>query len=191
MKTMERDIDSISFYIKELRNGSHQAFNVLYDIYADQLFSFVFVHTKSRMLSEDIVQDTFLKLWINRKNISTDGSFKSLLYTICKNKIVDVFRTQINKVELDLFIEIYDQNDISENEVYKKMDLDDLSNILKMSKTILSDRELEVFNLSREKGKNIREIAKILCLSEQTIKNILTSSLKKIRLQLSKYFFII
>lgn len=181
---MESDI--IKSYLKELQKGSHKAFNVIYDQYADKLYGFVLAHTKSKQLSKDIVQDTFLKLWINRESISTDGSFLSLLFTISKNKIIDTFRSQINKVEFDLFVEFNENNNHFENEIENKLYYDDFLNALKLSKRLLSDRELEVFELSREKGKSIKEIAEELHLSEQTIKNQLSSSLKKIRKQLQK-----
>lgn len=52
---MENEI--IQSYIKELRQGSHRAFNAIYDFYADKVFTFLYSHTKSSQLSEDIVQE--------------------------------------------------------------------------------------------------------------------------------------
>ena len=181
---MESDI--IKFYVKELQKGSHTAFNAIYDIYADRLYGFVLTHTKSEQMSKDVVQDTFLKLWVNRKNISTEGSFQSLLFTISKNKIIDAFRSQINKVEFEQFVEFSESDGLFENNTENKLNYDDFLNTLKVCKKLLSDRELEVFELSREKGKSIHEIAHKLQTSEQTVKNQLTSSLKKIRTQLLK-----
>ena len=45
--------------IKELRNGSYQAFTQIYEAYADRLYSFVLKQLKNRSLTQDIVQDTF------------------------------------------------------------------------------------------------------------------------------------
>lgn len=181
---MESEI--IKSYIKELQNGSHRAFNAIYEMYADKLYAFAFAHTKCRQLSNDIVQDTFLKLWINRKTISIDGSLQSLLFTISKNRIIDAFRSQINKVEFDLFIEFSENNGHFENNVENKLNYDEFLKTLKMCKKLLSDRELEIFELSKEKGESIKEIADKLQIAEQTVKNQLGSSLKKIRAQLSK-----
>src|SRR5690554_5362054 len=98
------EIDIIKSYIRELKNDSHKAFNAIYDMYADKLYAFALAHTKSRQMSEDIVQDTFLKLWKIRKTINTEGSLQSLLFKISKNKIIDMFRSQINKVEFELYL---------------------------------------------------------------------------------------
>ena len=56
--------------IKELRNGSYQAFTQIYEAYADRLYSFVLKQLKNRSLTQDIVQDTFLRLWDNRNHLN-------------------------------------------------------------------------------------------------------------------------
>lgn len=55
--------------IKELRNGSYQAFTRIYEAYADRLYSFVLKQLKNRSLAQDFVQDTFLRLWDNREQL--------------------------------------------------------------------------------------------------------------------------
>lgn len=181
---MESDI--VKSYIKELQKGSYKAFNAIYDMYADKLYGFALAHTKSQQISEDIVQETFLKLWNNRKTLSTEGSFQSLLFTISKHKMIDIFRSQINNVEFEFYVEYIEDTNICDNEIENKLFYDDFLKALKISKKLLSERQLEIFELSRENGKSIEEIADKLRLSEQTVKNQLTTSLKKIRTQMSK-----
>ena len=182
---METDI--IKSYIKELRKGSHKAFTAIYDMYADKLFGFAFSHTKSRELANDIVQDIFLKIWTMRETISTDGSFQSLLFTMSYHKMIDVFRAQINKVEFEDYIEYCENSEFGDNPVEKKLFYDDFIKALKMCKNLLPNRQLEIFEMSRENGKTIQEISIGLNISEQTVKNQLTSALKTLRTELSKY----
>ena len=85
-------INKDSLYIQELRNDSHTAFETLYDMYSDSLYGYVLLHTKSTFSAEEIVQDTFIKIWTNRQNLSTEGSFKALLFTIAKNQIIDAMQ---------------------------------------------------------------------------------------------------
>jgi len=181
------DSDIINSYIRELQKGSHKAFNAIYDMYADKLYGFALAHTKSPQMSEDIVQETFLKLWNNRKSISENGSLQSLMFTILKNKMIDTFRSQINKVEFEIYVEYIEDVSTSNNEIEQKLFYDDFLKALRLSKKLLSERQLEIFELSREKGNSIEEIACRLQLSEQTVKNQLTTSLKKIRSQILKY----
>jgi RNA polymerase sigma-70 factor (family 1) len=181
------EVDILKSYIKELRNGSYKAFNVLYEMYADRLYGFAFAHTKSRELSNDIVQETFLKLWLKRETISVEGSFQSFLFTITYNKLIDTFRSQINKIEFEDYIVYLDNNKLSESKTDQQLMYDDFLKALKACKNSLTNRQLEIFELSREKGKSIEQIANGLNISEQTVKNQLTSALKILRTELYRY----
>jgi RNA polymerase sigma-70 factor (ECF subfamily) len=177
---MENNI--LKSYIKELRGGSHKAFNAIYDMYADKLYSFALAHTKSQETAGDIVQETFLRLWTMRESLTVDGSLQSLLFTIANHRLIDLFRKQINKTEMELYIGYKEEAGQEENtEAEKKLLYDDFVKTLKLCKKLLTGRQLEIYELSREKGKTIEEISETLNLSEQTVKNQLTTALKKIR----------
>ncbi len=182
---METDI--LKSYIKELRKGSHKAFNAIYDMYADKLYGFTFSHTKSREMSNDLVQDTFLKLWTMRESLSVEGSLQAMLFTMSHNKMIDLFRSQINKVEFEDYIEFSENADFGDNPTEKKIYYDDFLKALKICKSQLPNRQMEIFELSRESGKSIEEIATQLKISEQTVKNQLTSAMKTLRTELVKY----
>ena len=140
--------------IKELRNGSYQAFTQIYEAYADRLYSFVLKQLKNRSLTQDIVQDTFLRLWDNRNQLNSFGNLQAFIFTIAKHQVIDYFRKQVNELQ---------------------------------SKKVLSQREHEIYELSREKHIPIKQIAEQLDLSEQTVKNYLTSALKILRSEMMKY----
>lgn len=177
---MENNI--LKSYIKELRGGSHKAFNAIYDMYGDKLYSFALAHTKSQETAGDIVQETFLRLWTMRESLSVDGSLQSLLFTIANNRLIDLFRKQTNKTEMELFIGYKEEAGQEENtEAETKLLYDDFVKTLRLCKKLLTGRQLEIYELSREKGKTIEEISEALNLSEQTVKNQLTTALKKIR----------
>lgn len=181
------EVDILRSYINELQKGSHKAFNAIYDMYADKLYAFAFAHTKSKELAHDIVQDTFLKLWTMRETISCNGSLQSLLFTMSHHKMIDVFRSQINNVEFVDYIEYCEYADPEGNVTEKKIFFDDFLKALKLCKSVLPHRQLEIFEMSREKGKDIEEIAFLLDISEQTVKNQLTSAMKTLKTELSKY----
>lgn len=182
---MENNI--LKSYIKELRVGSHKAFNAIYDMYADKLYSFALAHTKSQESAGDIVQETFLKLWTMRESLTLEGSIQSLLFTIAHHRLIDLFRKQINKTEMELYIGYKEEAGHDEEiEVETKLLYDDFVKTLKLCKKLLTGRQLEIYELSREKGKSIEEISEALSLSEQTVKNQLTTALKKIKSGLLK-----
>lgn len=176
-------------YLKELKKGSYIAFNEIYDLYADSLYGFVLLHTKSPSIAEDIVQDTFLKIWKIRENLKEEGSFKSLLFTIANHLIIDAFRLQINKPIFEDYIRHYENEGFAENLLEERISYDDFIEKLAHAKRQLTKGQLTIFEMSKEKGLSIPEIATLLNISKQTVKNQLTMSLKILRTELVKYNF--
>ena len=52
--------------VKKLKSGSYEDFNKLYTIYVDMLYNFILGLIKSPTEAEDIVQETFLRIWQTR-----------------------------------------------------------------------------------------------------------------------------
>lgn len=176
--------------IKKLREGSHEAFDTLYNVYADSLYGFVLLHTKSTVQAEDIVQDTFLKLWHMRASLSVEGSFKSMLFTIAKNHVIDIFRQQINRADFEDYIAFCEDENLLDNTSVDKIYYDDFLEKLAIAKQKLTPSQRNIFELNREEGLTNAEIANQAGLSEQTVKNHLSAALKVLRAELLKYNFL-
>lgn len=137
--------------------------------------------TKSPSESEDILQETFLKVWYMRETISPDKSFKSFLFTISRNLIIDSFRAKINSIDFEIFLENNSLRSL-ENSIEEKMNYDDFLKLLSIAKQKLTDKQRLIFELKQEKGYSNVEIAESLGLSEKTIRNqlsIIISIIKK------------
>lgn len=185
-----REISIHSETIKKLREGSYEAFDTLYNMYADSLYGFALLHTKSKESAEDIVQETFLKLWNMRTSLSLEGSFKSMLFTIAKHDMIDAFRRQINRPEFEDYIQFCEEENLIDNSSVEKILYDDFLEKLALAKQKLTPAQRRIFELSREEGFNNAEIASLSNLSEQTVKNHLSSALKILREELQKYNFL-
>jgi RNA polymerase sigma-70 factor (ECF subfamily) len=181
---------SDSQYIAELKKGSHKAFDYFYNTYSDLLYGFVLLHTKSPLAAEEIVQDAFVKIWTSRHLLRVEGSFKALLFTIAKNRIIDSFRRQINKIEFINIVDYYENEGYACNSVEMDIFYDEFLEKLELAKKKLSPRQCLVFELNREKGFDIKTISKKLEISEQTVKNHLLSALKTLRSKLEKDNFL-
>lgn len=172
--------------IKELRNGSYQAFTRIYEAYADRLYSFVLKQLKNRSLAQDIVQDTFLRLWDNREQLNSFGNLQAFIFTIAKHQIINYFRRQVNELQFEDFMD-YCENQATDVSPEDILLYDEFLQQLNHSKKALSQRECDIYELSREKHIPIKKIAEQLKLSEQTVKNYLTSALKVLRSEMLKY----
>ena len=141
---------------------------------------------KNRSLAQDIVQDTFLRLWDNRSQLNSFGNLQAFIFTIAKHQVIDYFRKQVNELQFEDFME-YCENQESDVSPEDLLLYDEFLQQLKKSKNILSQREREIYELSREKHIPVKQIAEQLELSEQTVKNYLTSALKILRSEIMKY----
>ena len=173
--------------IEKLKRGSYEAFDTLYDMYADSLYGFALLHTKSSVQAEDIVQDTFLKLWNMRASLSVEGSFKSMLFTIAKNH---VFRQQINRPDFEDYIRFCEDEHLLDNTSVEKIYYDDFIDKLAIAKQKLTLAQRNIFEMSREEGMSNAEIAALSDISEQTVKNHLSAALKILREELRKYNYL-
>ncbi|KKB48227.1 MULTISPECIES: RNA polymerase sigma factor [Parabacteroides] len=176
--------------IKKLQEGSYEAFDTLYNVYADSLYGFALLHTKSTVQAEDIVQDTFLKLWNMRESLSVEGSFKSMLFTIAKNHVIDIFRQQVNRANFEDYIAFCEDENLLDNTSVEKVYYNDFLEKLAIAKQKLTPAQRNIFELSREEGMSNTEIAAASNLSEQTVKNHLSAALKVLRVELGKYNFL-
>ena len=172
-------------YVAALKEGSREAFTMLYNLYADRLYSFALVQTKSKQMAEDVVQDTFLKLWNNRTNLNCYGNVQALVFTMARNLIIDAFRRQVANIDIDAYFNLHEalpSTASPEESLY----FNETKEHLEQAKAKLSNKECEIYEMSREQDMPIKKIAQTLNLSPQTVKNYLTSTLKVFRSQLRR-----
>lgn len=177
-------------YIAELKRGSYKAFDALYSMYVHRLYGFILKLTKSESATREIVQDSFVKLWLARENINLESSFQSYLFTIARNSAINQFRATINSPAFVDYIDYLNENKLSENNITEILDYDHFKIKLAEAKKGLSATQLNVFELCKELGYTNAEVAVRLNLSEQTVKNQLSAALKILREKLSSSSFL-
>lgn len=179
------------FLVEALKAGSYDAFNQLYMLYADMLYGFTLQLVKSQSKAKDIVQETFLRIWLTRKQLVSNTSFKSYLYTIARNLIIDSLRRQTKQLDFRNYICSDDFPDFSDNETEKNIDYDEFRQQFDRAKEKLTSRQYEIFVLSREKGLSVSEVSQMLDLSEKTVRNQLSLALKTLRNELAGSYILL
>lgn len=170
-----------------LKQSSCKAFGALYKQYFDTLYSFVFTLVRSHDKTSDIVQETFIRVWINRQKIDTDLSFKAWLYKIAKNLILNEFRKQIHSPLFEDYINYCHDEQLSINNIEETLDFDKFYKVLEKAKLKLSPRQREVFDLLKEQDFSIAEVSKKLKISTQVVYNYLSQALIILRKEMSSY----
>ena len=65
---------------KQLKNNNLNTYNKLFEIHYSSLFNYALKLSNNKNLAKDIVQETFIKLWLNRHNINPDLSIGNFLF---------------------------------------------------------------------------------------------------------------
>ena len=158
--------------------GDETAFRNLFNRHWEALFAFV-----SRMIGEDeqakdIVQNTFIVVWKNRNQLIIGDSLMPYLIKVARNETISLFRK--NKVRLDgmeLLARDLHAVENPENLFITK----ELNTTIEVEMIKMPISMKKCFQLSRYENKSIRDIAKELSLSEQTVKNNISEALNRLR----------
>jgi RNA polymerase sigma factor (sigma-70 family) len=174
-------------HIEKLRNGSYLSFKFLYDLYVDSLYGYTLELTRSKLLANELVQDTFVKVWINRSSIRPELRFKSFLFRIAKNQMIDEFRKKLRDPLFEDYLFHQTNPLIGENQIDLKVDFDDFNEHLRMAKKKLTPRQREVFELRKEQGYSTGEIAERFQITEQTVYNQLYHSIQILQKEMGTF----
>ena len=172
----------------ELKAGSYKAFNVLYETYFDLLYGYVFGLIRSHSKTEEIAQDAFIKVWLNRSQINAEYSFKAWLFRIAKNQLVDNFKKQLAEPLFEDYL-YHCENESGLTLPEQDFDFELFASALKKAKLKLSPRQLEVFELCKEEGLSSAEVADKLNISKQVVWNYLSQALELLRKEMKDFSF--
>lgn len=175
--------ESTLLLIQNFRKGNSSAFKILFEKYQQGLTAFINSYTNDSVLTQDIVQDSFIKLWDARKNINSEKSLTAYLYKIGYHTFINDYRRNKKKSEM---IDSLTYKTLSNIE-------DDSSNDIKEQRLKqvytaienLPPRCKEIFKLSKFQGYKYYEIAQMLEISEKAVESQMSIAFKKIRNEIS------
>lgn len=155
--------------VQRLKAGDMVAFRKVFDAFSERLYHFTCSYLKDTEVAEEIVQDVFLRVWEKREEIDEDKSFKSFLYTMTVNKVLNYLKHQVVRQKYEKYLTNFNQDatDDTESKVYYnelKVRLGGLMNKL-------PEQQCHIFEMSRNQGLSNREIAEQLGLSIRTVEN--------------------
>lgn len=168
-----------------LVNGDEASFCELYALYKNRLIYFALKFVKSPEFAEDVFQDTFTSIWENRRFVNPNQPFAPYLYTIIKNRILNLI-AEINKdanLRQKLSANAVDYTNDTENRLLDK----EYDQLFQNALNTLTVQQRRVFELSRIERKTHKEIAQELNISIYTTQQHISASLKSIRQYLKKH----
>jgi RNA polymerase sigma-70 factor (family 1) len=169
-----------------LKNDDEAAFTEIYHRHADKLTGFASSKLYGLEGPRDIIHDVFVRFWEERKIFKVDRNLEAYLFTMVRYRIIDKIRKNISHEQyLGMALALH-ENFGSDTE--QRIAAKELKQRIEKALDQLSPRVKEVYHLSREENLSISEIANKLQVSEQTVKNQITSALKHLRKSLSYLF---
>jgi len=165
--------------IRRLKRDDKSAMDELFQYYYPRLYHFSRSILKIENEIDDILQDVFVKIWLNRHKISNAETFNSYIFTITKNEVLNFLRSKMRdqnfKDELllrSVAEEYQSQNLVEFNEIKAGID-----------KIVagLPEKRQQVFILSRTEGLSNKEIAQQMNISEKTVEDHITHAIKHLK----------
>ena len=177
--------------VYQLKQESQDAFNRIYNMYSARLYAYCMQYVKSREDTEEIVQDVFIKLWINRHSIIHGEHLSAFIFKIAKNQIINRYKSRINSYVFEEYVNYYNEEQCSVSDTSAIVEYDDFCKSLKKAMKNLSSTQREVIECVKLNQMSVKETAVKLRLKEQTVKNALSAGLKVLREILKKSLVLI
>jgi len=171
--------------VELLISGSQEALGELYARYRNPLMNFCKKYMRNEADAEDLIQDVFLQLWEKRHSLDTVSSFSGYVQTMTQNKVFYTFRQSDihSRFVRNMLTNGKDSMNETEDAIIDKDYADFLDKIIDS----LSPMQKKVFRLSRIEGLTYKEIAELLQISADTVKEYVSLALKKIKKQIMQH----
>ncbi|MCD8042176.1 MAG: RNA polymerase sigma-70 factor [Tannerellaceae bacterium] len=150
--------------LTRIQLDNEEAFRDIFYLYSDRLFLWAYKITQNTQVSEDIVQDFFVRYWEKRKSLRFDPSFAAYAFRSVYNASLNYLRDN------ERFIHGYEVTiDLIDSEVEDE-DLKELKRLLLKAIDELPDRCKKIFVMATLEKKKYTEVADLLGISVNTVK---------------------
>jgi len=147
--------------------GMPWAFRTLFMKYHQQLGAYIYRITNSAEIAEEIVQDVFLKIWLNREALAGVQNFKAYLFVVSKNQALNCLRKMAKEQMLK------SQWESACTNMHEDDDLNEYRKLIDQAIDQLPPQQQKVYLLSRHKRLKYAEISDEMNISSETVKKYL------------------
>lgn len=170
-----------------LKNGSHKAFEAIYNKYSGKLYNFIMtISHGDKYMSEEVVQSAFVRLWETKERIDVEKSILFYLSTISKNLLFNKYRRQtIEFLYQKLMInELKPYHRQIENEIDRKWLEKFVDELIEQ----LPPSRKKIFILRKKNDFSTKEIAKAMNISVSTVETQLSLAMKFMKTEFAKNY---
>ena len=144
-------------YLKDMKNGSHAAFDWFYLRYSSRLEDFSFLILKDRAAAKDICQNVFLRFWSHRASADRIRSVSSYLFTMTRNAVLDLLRKR--RISLSDVMDELDCALAPSADLQEQMIASDKLDRIEDALSRIPEKRARIFRMNRFEGIDNKEIA--------------------------------
>jgi len=171
--------------------GDEQAFEELVTLYGPVLQKAIFSVIRTPLALKDILQDVFLQLWLNREKLEGLDNPRAWMLKVAYYRSYTWMRNKGVQEKVHKLLETRMLVNPVHNPVEEEALFSETKKYLGQAIDQLSPQAKRIYQLSREGNLKIHEIASLLNISDRTVKNTLSTALKKIRQYLQEQGIVI
>lgn len=170
--------------LEKIAGGDRQAFSSLYQQYLGELYRYIFLFTRSKERSEEIVQDVFVKIWEKRAQLGHITSFKSYLYRAAKNLLLDEIRKDAVKLKAQhsLKADSEEGQEMADERIISRQYME----IAERAIALLPEKRKAIFLMRTRDELSLDEITSKLSISKSVVKKQLYIAILFVRNYINK-----
>lgn len=159
--------------------GDQNAFHLLFNAQSPRVYGFALKLTRSQDLAEEIVQEVFMKIWINRESLADIDHIDAYLHTVTRNHTFNVLKRIATEetAKLALSKKVADAHCETEETVNFR----ESQNRLNRAIDQLPPQQRMVYSLCHNEGLKYEEVARRLNISRLTVKTHMQQALRTLK----------
>jgi RNA polymerase sigma-70 factor (family 1) len=156
-----------------------EQFKMLFDRFKKPVHDYIRTITGSHEVAEEITQEVFIRLWRKKGTYDEIENMDYYIFRIARNECMRYFKKAA--VETQLYKELQKRMTTESNNIAEYINYKETEAVLNKAIASLSPKRQKVYQLSRQQGLRLDEIALVTQLSYNTVRNHLVEALRQIR----------
>lgn len=171
--------------------GDEETYIFLFREYYVSLCAYSRRYVGRKDIAEEIVSDTFMRIWETRETIKINTSVKAYLFhAVCNNSLNYLRKLKKEAVLDEYFLETSSENigfAVTSEEIEEQNMMENINEKIEEAVNMLPKQQQKAFRLKRVEGKKTKEVAEIMGLSVKTIEMHLSKATLRLRQNLKDY----
>lgn len=171
--------DSEKEMLLRLRSGDGLALDYFYQRYSFRIYHKLIRLVKIEVIAEELLQDVFVKIWEKRHLIDPQQPFRSYLFAIARNGVVDFYRRLARDKKLEEEVKAISSEGYEHIEEHIFMC--ETRDLIHQAIEKLPAQQKRIFTLCKLEGKSYKDVGALLGISTSTVNNQLVQATKRMK----------